>query len=68
MQAKHALIPYVPMLVPPKKWKGYDIDRTILMLKFLLGRLVIGYAYVAVKLTYLVKFSIPFKYETTIDL
>ncbi|KAK7837639.1 dna-directed rna polymerase 3 [Quercus suber] len=22
--AKHALIPYVPMLVPPKKWKGYD--------------------------------------------
>ncbi|WRX32718.1 DNA-directed RNA polymerase [Theobroma cacao] len=22
--AKHMLIPYVPMLVPPKKWKGYD--------------------------------------------
>ncbi|KAF5469416.1 hypothetical protein F2P56_013494 [Juglans regia] len=21
---KHMLIPYVPMLVPPKKWKGYD--------------------------------------------
>ena len=29
MQAKHASIPYVPMLVPPKKWKGYDIDRII---------------------------------------
>ncbi|KAL0013443.1 hypothetical protein SO802_000512 [Lithocarpus litseifolius] len=27
--AKHALIPCVPMLVPPKKWKGYDIDRII---------------------------------------
>ncbi|KAF9662721.1 hypothetical protein SADUNF_Sadunf18G0083700 [Salix dunnii] len=24
MQAKHMLIPYFPMLVPPKKWKGYD--------------------------------------------
>ncbi|XP_061951739.1 DNA-directed RNA polymerase 3, chloroplastic isoform X1 [Populus nigra] len=22
--AKHMLIPYFPMLVPPKKWKGYD--------------------------------------------
>ncbi|CAL2275528.1 unnamed protein product [Prunus armeniaca] len=22
--AKHMLIPYVPMLVPPKRWKGYD--------------------------------------------
>ncbi|XP_061347447.1 DNA-directed RNA polymerase 3B, chloroplastic isoform X2 [Gastrolobium bilobum] len=22
--AKHMLIPYMPMLVPPKKWKGYD--------------------------------------------
>ncbi|CAK9315095.1 unnamed protein product [Citrullus colocynthis] len=22
--AKHMLIPYIPMLVPPKKWKGYD--------------------------------------------
>ncbi|XWS73124.1 hypothetical protein CRYUN_Cryun02cG0098400 [Craigia yunnanensis] len=22
--AKHILIPYVPMLVPPKQWKGYD--------------------------------------------
>ncbi|MBA0690179.1 hypothetical protein Goari_007873, partial [Gossypium aridum] len=22
--AKHMMIPYVPMLVPPKKWKGYD--------------------------------------------
>ncbi|KAH9806287.1 DNA-directed RNA polymerase 3 [Citrus sinensis] len=22
--AKHMLIPYVPMLVPPKKWKGYN--------------------------------------------
>ncbi|KAM1061407.1 hypothetical protein ACFX2G_026385 [Malus domestica] len=22
--AKHMLIPYVPMLVPPRKWKGYD--------------------------------------------
>ncbi|KAF5725888.1 DNA/RNA polymerases superfamily protein isoform 1 [Tripterygium wilfordii] len=22
--AKHMLIPYVPMLVPPKKWRGYD--------------------------------------------
>ncbi|XP_022158152.1 DNA-directed RNA polymerase 3, chloroplastic isoform X2 [Momordica charantia] len=22
--AKHVLIPYIPMLVPPKKWKGYD--------------------------------------------
>ncbi|KAB1211984.1 DNA-directed RNA polymerase 3, chloroplastic [Morella rubra] len=22
--AKHMLIPYVPMLIPPKKWKGYD--------------------------------------------
>ncbi|KAG9143327.1 hypothetical protein Leryth_018597 [Lithospermum erythrorhizon] len=21
---KHAIIPYVPMLVPPRKWKGYD--------------------------------------------
>ncbi|CAK9168888.1 unnamed protein product [Ilex paraguariensis] len=21
---KHMIIPYVPMLVPPKKWKGYD--------------------------------------------
>lgn len=21
---KHMMIPYVPMLVPPKKWKGYD--------------------------------------------
>ncbi|XP_022731756.1 DNA-directed RNA polymerase 3, chloroplastic isoform X4 [Durio zibethinus] len=23
-KAKHMLIPYIPMLVPPKKWKGYD--------------------------------------------
>ncbi|XP_020204827.1 DNA-directed RNA polymerase 3B, chloroplastic [Cajanus cajan] len=22
--AKHMLIPYMPMLIPPKKWKGYD--------------------------------------------
>ncbi|XP_057950136.1 DNA-directed RNA polymerase 3, chloroplastic-like [Malania oleifera] len=22
--AKHMVIPYVPMLIPPKKWKGYD--------------------------------------------
>ncbi|KAJ0260366.1 DNA-directed RNA polymerase 3 [Hirschfeldia incana] len=22
--AKHMLIPYIPMLVPPKRWKGYD--------------------------------------------
>uniref|UniRef100_A0A5B7BD76 DNA-directed RNA polymerase n=1 Tax=Davidia involucrata TaxID=16924 RepID=A0A5B7BD76_DAVIN len=22
--ARHMIIPYVPMLVPPKKWKGYD--------------------------------------------
>ncbi|XP_023537295.1 DNA-directed RNA polymerase 3B, chloroplastic-like isoform X2 [Cucurbita pepo subsp. pepo] len=22
--AKHMLIPYIPMLIPPKKWKGYD--------------------------------------------
>ncbi|KAK4853516.1 hypothetical protein QYF36_010423 [Acer negundo] len=22
--AKHMLIPYVPMLIPPKKWQGYD--------------------------------------------
>ncbi|KAK3031771.1 hypothetical protein RJ639_037068, partial [Escallonia herrerae] len=22
--AKHMIIPYVPMLVPPRKWKGYD--------------------------------------------
>ncbi|KAH0850013.1 hypothetical protein HID58_095872 [Brassica napus] len=22
--AKHMLIPYVPMLVPPKRWRGYD--------------------------------------------
>ncbi|XP_057428848.1 DNA-directed RNA polymerase 3B, chloroplastic isoform X2 [Lotus japonicus] len=22
--AKHMLIPYMPMIIPPKKWKGYD--------------------------------------------
>lgn len=22
--AKHILVPYMPMLIPPKKWKGYD--------------------------------------------
>lgn len=22
------IIPYVPMLVPPKKWKGYDMNST----------------------------------------
>ncbi|GLU10284.1 hypothetical protein SLE2022_271030 [Rubroshorea leprosula] len=22
--AKHMMIPYMPMLIPPKKWKGYD--------------------------------------------
>lgn len=26
MQAKHMLIPYIPMLVPPKKWKGYEAN------------------------------------------
>lgn len=26
MQVKHMIIPYVPMLVPPKRWKGYDIN------------------------------------------
>jgi len=24
VQVKHMLMPYMPMLVPPKKWKGYD--------------------------------------------
>lgn len=23
MQVRHMIIPYVPMLIPPKKWKGY---------------------------------------------
>lgn len=23
VQVKHMLMPYMPMLVPPKKWKGY---------------------------------------------
>lgn len=33
------LIPYVPMLVPPRKWKGYDIDRKVMfMLHYLFSR------------------------------
>jgi len=30
MQAKHMLIPYVPMLVPPKRWKGYALKNSFL--------------------------------------
>lgn len=34
VQARHMVIPYLPMLIPPKNWKGYVIDES---LKYLLG-------------------------------
>lgn len=39
MQAKHVLIPYIPMLVPPKKWKGYEADWMPFILYISLGYL-----------------------------
>lgn len=38
------LIPYVPMLVPPRKWKGYDLDRIDVHVTFSLLRTWRGFA------------------------
>lgn len=68
MQAKHALIPYVPMLVPPKKWKGYDIDRiSDLNVEVFLRKTCYWVCLCGCKAN-MVKFSIPSEIETIIDL